>query len=280
MNAILRSAGTATRHAARFASHQGAAARICLRFSALVLLLSLGCDLPGKPDPQSRPIPETQVVDFDPLFARHCAGCHGNDGKFGPAPPLNDPIFLAIVPDDELLNTISTGRKGTPMPAFAHSQGGPLTEEQVHVLAAGLKPRWEAQAPLTHQPPPYHAPAEDNRSADADRGRKVFARACGECHGKQGEGDHAGALRSQEFLQLIDDRALRRIIIPGRPDLGMPDYATRDGRDDAFEPLTSRDVSDLVALLAEWRRRGERSEAEPAQAKAADADTANKSSQE
>ncbi len=274
-----------TNAASRFASQQGAAPRVCLRWSPLVLLLSLGCDLPGKPDPKSRPVPETQVVDFDPLFARHCAGCHGADGNFGPAPPLNDPIFLAIVPDDELLNTISTGRQGTPMPAFAHSHGGPLTEAQVRVLAAGLKPRWKAKAPLKHQPPPYHAPEEEKRPADANRGRQVFARACAACHGEQGEGDHAGALRSPEFLQLIDDRSLRRIVITGRPDLGMPDYATRDGRGDDFEPLTSRDVSDLVALLAEWRRRGERSQTEPAEAQAADgkaagAKTADKSSQE
>ena len=53
--------------------------------------------------PASRP---TSTV----LYRRNCAGCHGADGKLGPAPPLNDPIFLAIVADDELLQVITDGR--------------------------------------------------------------------------------------------------------------------------------------------------------------------------
>lgn len=266
--------------AGQFASQRSGAARVCLRCWPLALLLSLGCDLPGKPDPESLPTPENEVVDFDRLFARHCAGCHGDDGNFGPAPPLNDPIFLAIVPDDELLQTVSAGRKGTPMPAFAQSHGGPLTVKQVQVLATGLKPRWKAESPPGHAPPSYLAPAEEERSADATRGRQLFAQACAPCHGKHGEGGHAGALKSPEFLQLMGDRALRRIIITGRHDLGMPDHSNRDGRGDDFEPLSSRDVCDLVALLAEWRRRGELPDAEATGAHAADAETANKSSQE
>ncbi|HUY89974.1 MAG TPA: c-type cytochrome [Pirellulales bacterium] len=222
----------------------------------LLIVLALGCDLPGKPDRASRPTPENQVADFDMLYARHCAGCHGADGKLGPAPPLNDRLFLAIVPDDELLLTVAVGRRGTSMPAFAHRSGGPLTDEQVQILAAGIKPRWKTKEPSSHKPPPYSTPADEQSDADAHRGRRLFARACAECHGDQGEGGHvAGAIDSPEFLQLISDRALRRIIITGRADLGMPNHGERHGRGADFEPLTSRDVSDLVALLAEWRRR-------------------------
>ena len=47
-----------------------------------------------------------QVADFDVLYKTHCAGCHGADGKLGPAPPLTDPLFLAIVHDGELLRVI------------------------------------------------------------------------------------------------------------------------------------------------------------------------------
>lgn len=224
------------------------------RWWSLLLILVVGCDLPGKPDPSSRPTPPDQVVDFDQLFARHCAGCHGVDGTHGPAPPLNDPILLAIIPDDELLLTIAAGRSGTPMPAFARRSGGPLTDEQVQALAAGLKPHWKGDEPLGHKPPPYHSPADEQSDADATRGLHVFTRACAECHGERGEGGHHGAIHAPEFLQLISDRALRRIIITGRPDLEMPNFAEAHNRDGDFEPLTSRDVSDLVALLAEWRR--------------------------
>ena len=34
----------------------------------------------------------------------------------------------------------------------------------------------------------------------------------------------------------------------------MPDYAGVDGRADDFQPLTSAEIDDLVALLAEWRK--------------------------
>src|SRR5215469_1594554 len=110
----------------------------------LLLLLAAGCDLPGKPKPDDRPVPADQVKDFGTLYATHCAGCHGADGKLGPAPPLNDPLFLAIVPDAELLRVIAEGRvvgpdQKSPMPAFAQERGGPLTSAQVKVLADKIK---------------------------------------------------------------------------------------------------------------------------------------------
>jgi hypothetical protein len=56
------------------------------------------------------------------------------------------------------------------------------------------------------------------------------------------------------FLALTSNQALRRYAITGRPDLGMPGYAeARPGSAD-FVPLTDQEVTDLVALLASWRR--------------------------
>ena len=63
----------------------------------------------------------------------------------------------------------------------------------------------------------------------------------------------AGAINDVAFLALTSDQTLRRIIITGRPDLKMPDYASRDGRAKDFAPLTSAEIDDLVALLAQWR---------------------------
>src|SRR5581483_1790825 len=114
--------------------------------------LAAGCDLPGRPKPADRPVPENQVVNFDALYATHCASCHGVDGKLGPAPPLNDPVFLAIVPNAELLRVITEGRAVTPaqkspMPASAQDRGGPLTDAQVKALADGIKERWGPPRP-------------------------------------------------------------------------------------------------------------------------------------
>ena len=229
----------------------------------LLVVLAGGCDFPGKPGEADRPVPADQVASFDVLYGVRCAGCHGVDGKLGPAPSLNDPVFLAIVPDAELRHVISEGRavstaQRSPMPAFARARGGPLTDAQVQVLADGIKKRWTPAA-TGEAPPPYLSPA-GTRSRNLDEGARVFARACAGCHGRQGQGDEhdggPGAINEPAFLALISDRALRRIVITGRPDLGMPAYDGTDGRPDDFRPLTSAQIDDLVALLASWRQGG------------------------
>jgi cytochrome c oxidase cbb3-type subunit 3 len=228
----------------------------------LLAALAAGCDLPGRPKRADRPVPENQVVNFDALYATHCVGCHGVDGKLGPAPPLNDPVFLAIVPNAELLRVITEGRVVTPaqkspMPAFARDRGGPLTDAQVKALADGIKERW-GPSPLKAQSlPSYLAPA-GTHGANKDEGARVFARACAGCHGSQGQGgkdgeQQAGAINNQAFLALISDQALRRTVITGRPDLGMPPFDGNNGRPPEFRSLSSAEIDDLVALLAYWR---------------------------
>jgi cytochrome c oxidase cbb3-type subunit III len=234
------------------------------RLLTLLVVLTGGCDLPGKPREVDRPVPADQVRGFDALYGARCAGCHGADGQLGPAPPLNDPVFLAIVPDAELRHVIAEGRAVTdaqrsPMPGFARDRGGPLTGEQVQVLAEGIKKRWGPAAP-GEAPPQYLSPA-GTKSGNRDEGARVFARACAGCHGGRGQGgEHGGrpvgAINKPAFLALISDKALRRTAITGRPDLGMPAYDGTAGRPADFRPLTSAQIDDLVALLVSWRRRG------------------------
>jgi mono/diheme cytochrome c family protein len=256
----------------------------------LLAVLSAGCDLPGRPRQADRPVPADQVADFDALYTTHCAGCHGADGKLGPAPPLNDPLFRAIVPDAELVRVIREGRAVTPgqkspMPGFSLGEGsrlspaqrqvwaqvqeeahaaprqqGRLTGGQVQVLAKGIKKRWGPPASLPGSVPPYLAPAGTD-AGKKEEGARVFARACAGCHGKEGEGvERDGRLRRKindpDFLALLSDQQLRRYAITGRPDLGMPPYDGKAGRPTDFQPLTSEEIDDLVALLARWRLGG------------------------
>src|SRR5262249_26072503 len=143
-----------------------------------------GCDLPGRPNPAERPVPADQVVEFAALYKQNCAGCHGADGQLGPAPPLNDPLFLALVPDAVLEQVVTEGRPGTPVPAVARARGGSLTDAQVKVLAGGLKPRWGAAGQTTDGAPPYLA----SGGSSSGRGAEVFAQACAGCHGENGRG--------------------------------------------------------------------------------------------
>jgi mono/diheme cytochrome c family protein len=229
----------------------------------------VGCDWPGKPKPENRPVPENRVLEFGTLYSQNCAGCHGAEGKLGPAPPLNDPLFLAIVPDAVLLQVITAGRPGTLMPAFARAQGGPLTAEQVQALAQGIKPRWGQSARAPESVPDYlppeglPAPKGDREPAGAGGaaggGAQVFARACAACHGPNGEGVQKDdrlvrTINNRVFLSLMSDQVLRRYVITGRPDLGMPTYAEARPGDPGFKPLSRQEVSDLVTLLASWRQ--------------------------
>jgi cytochrome c oxidase cbb3-type subunit 3/ubiquinol-cytochrome c reductase cytochrome c subunit len=140
------------------------------------------------------------------------------------------------------------------MPAFARSNGGSLTDAQVAALAAGLKAHWREAGQKTDGAPPYQA----SEGGSSERGAEVFARACAVCHGENGRGVPkdsrlARVINDRVFLALISDQAMRRIVITGRPDLGMPDYAgPRRGQPD-FRPLTPEQVNDLVALLVSWR---------------------------
>ena len=104
----------------------------------------------------------------------------------GPAPPLNDPLFLAMVPDAELLRVITEGRivtpgQKSPMPAFAQDRGGALTGAQVKVLTDGIKERWGPPASPSGSVPAYLGPAAGG-GGNKDEGARVFALACAGCH--------------------------------------------------------------------------------------------------
>src|SRR3954465_13295283 len=124
------------------ASLRGRRATALLALAA-ASLLSVACDPPGKPpaeEPQA--INRETILDFRVLYESNCAGCHGTDGKSGAARTLNQPLYLAILPEDTLRQIIRNGRPGPAMPAWARSQGGPLTDQQVDALVDGIYKSW------------------------------------------------------------------------------------------------------------------------------------------
>jgi len=216
-----------------------------LAFGAL-LLSALACDsLPGKPAEADRYVHPADVMDFDALYALNCSGCHGENGRLGPARALNDPLYLALVPPAELKRIIEKGVEGTPMPAFAQSAGGSLTQAQVDALVSGLRESFGAE--ISGSLPPYRGSA---RGGNASRGRVAFGTFCGDCHGVDGRGsDKAGSVVDSSFLGLVSDQSLRTSVIVGRPDLEMPSW--RDyvpGR-----AMTEREIADVVAWLVAQR---------------------------
>jgi cytochrome c oxidase cbb3-type subunit 3 len=210
-------------------------------FIALVALAA--CDPPGKPKPV--PPSSQDITDFGILYNSNCAGCHGPDGRNGPGRILNDPLYLAIIPREELENTIANGRPGTPMPAWSLDRGGPLTSKQVAALVDGIETHWaKAEQFQGANLPPYAAAQGEH--GDAAAGKKLFLRDCFMCHGK---GAPIGPVTDPSYLELSSDQLLRTSIIVGRPDLGMPDYRTLN----MGHPLANQDVADLTAYLASRR---------------------------
>jgi len=225
---------------------------MAVAFAAAVAVT--GCDaLPGRPRPDARELAPTEVLAFAPLYARNCAGCHGQTGRLGAARPLNDPVYLAVVPPDRMRQVIAAGIPGTAQPALALSAGGPLTDQQIDILVQGIRDRWQRPDVVAdHHLPPYtQVPASGGNAGDIDRGRAVFATACAGCHGESERGTpKGGGVTDPSYLALVSDQHLRTTVIAGRSDLGMPDWR----RDGAATPLTPQQISDVVAWLVAQRR--------------------------
>ena len=113
-------------------------------------------------------IPPDQVMDFNTLYARNCAGCHGPGGKGGAAIPLSDPVFLAIADDAAIRRTAANGVPGTPMPAFAQSAGGMLTDQQIDAIVGGIR-SWAKPDALPRRDSPALHCADSRRSPPRSR---------------------------------------------------------------------------------------------------------------
>jgi mono/diheme cytochrome c family protein len=184
-------------------------------------------------------------VDFNLLYSKNCAGCHGTGGKGGAAIALADPVFLAIADDATIRRTAANGVQGTPMPAFAQSAGGMLTDSQVDVLVQGIRSWAKSDAVRDNALPSYAARA----AGDRQRGADVYRTYCSSCHGADGSGGKAGSIVDGSYLALASDQDLRLNVILGRPAVGVPDWrGDLPGR-----PLSEQEISDVVAWLAAQR---------------------------
>ncbi len=216
--------------------------RLCAAGILFVLIfLIVGCDPPGKPAPEVTN--QEEITNFADLYGGNCAGCHSVNGKSGPARPLNNALYLSIIPKDTLRKVIYYGRPGTAMPAWARSQGGPLTDKQVDALVEGIEKNWSrppSAAALSL--PPYAA----TRVGDPAHGKKLFGRACFMCHGP---GAKVGPVTDPTYLALASDQLLRTAVIEGWPELGMPNYRTLN----LGHELSDEDITDVVSYLSSLR---------------------------
>jgi len=227
---------------------------LCMTIIGLALV---GCDwMPGKPTKAEESVLPTDVHAFNTLYSANCSGCHGTNGQFGAARPLNDPLYLSLADTAYLSQVTGEGVHGTLMPPFARKQGGGLTNQQVSDIVNGMHRTWGNAAGENNQAAP---PLVSSTKGDAGRGASLFSTHCAACHGTGGTGGKiAGSVVDSAYLALVSDQALRSVIICGRLDLGMPNWSgTLNGSPtaerDGLAPLNDRQVSDLVAFLASHR---------------------------
>lgn len=215
--------------------------------ATFVVAVSVACsNSSGRPSPDSVVVPPDEIVNFSVLYRQNCAGCHGVNGKGGAAIALANPVFLAIADDTVIRRIASNGVPGTPMPAFAQSAGGMLTDKQIEALVQGIRSWRRPDAVGNQNPPPYVAPAP----GDPQRGADDYRTYCSSCHGVDGRGgSKASSIVDGSYLALISDQQLRTIVIAGRPELGAPDWrGDVEGR-----PMSAQEVSDVVAWLSSQR---------------------------
>src|SRR5580700_2105488 len=217
-----------------------------LAFTALAIVASACNSSPGRPGPDSEVVPPDQILQFDTLYANNCAGCHGSHGKGGAAVSLSDPVFLAIADDAAIRRTAANGVPGTPMPAFAKSAGGMLTDKQIDAIVSGIRSWAKPDSMHGISPPPYAAQS----GGDPHSGAEVYATYCSACHGADGKGGtKASSIVDGSYLALVSDQDLRTNVIVGRPEMGAPDW-----RDDVpGRPMSAQEISDVVAWLAAQR---------------------------
>ena len=200
----------------------------------------------GRPGANSEVMPPRDVTDFRLLYEKNCSACHGPEGKDGAAISLGDPLFLAIADDAVIRRIATTGVPGTPMPAFASSAGGMLTDTQIDAIVAGIR-SWAKPDHLSDtSPPPYAAEAP----GDPRRGAEAYARYCSSCHGQDGRGGtKASSIVDGSYLSLVSDQQLRTIVIVGRPERGAPDWRNNV----PGHPMSGQEISDVVAWLVAQR---------------------------
>ncbi len=153
---------------------------------------------------------ETKVSEGRILYQRHCAACHGANGRgdgpmskfIYPSPTnLTKGVFKfrstptgTLPTDDDLKRVISEGIQSTPM----FGMKGILTESEIDALVAYIKTlspsfqEGDKGEPIKVNPMP---PSPELVS----EGRKLyFELGCDSCHGKSGQGDGPAAKSLQD----------------------------------------------------------------------------------
>lgn len=187
------------------------------------------------------------------LFAQNCAVCHGDRGQ-GRIGATLAKDFPGIRVDLLLKDTISTGVKGSVMPAWSKSNGGPLSDAEIDDLVAFVRSLGNLAPtlpPITL--PPTRPPTVPTLVAtfppgDSARGAQVYTTNCVVCHGPKGEG-RIGATLERDWAGINVTALLDTTIARGVAGTKMPAWAQSNGG-----PLTNQEIADVAAYVVTLKK--------------------------
>jgi mono/diheme cytochrome c family protein len=187
---------------------------------------------------------EGDVENGKTLFGEYCAVCHGFDGQ-GRVGASLEGWFSSIDPEAFVRATVSDG-SGATMPAFARTNGGPLTEKEINDVAAYIL-SWQQRvepAPTPTRVRVTPIPKVAGVTGNPTNGAQVFARECQLCHAEQGQGG-VGASLSSTLDSAQPAAFIRQVMSDGVDGSPMP----------AFRGVLSEDdIEDTVAFILSWER--------------------------
>ncbi len=197
-----------------------------------------------------------QFVNGEQTYLALCARCHGDKGDghgkiaiyLDPYPrDLTKAGFMTTKSYQRLAHSIEYGVPGTSMPAWGRIlNAGQIDSVLSYVFATFTKQR--ANELKTRNVPEANPVAMSAESVA--RGEAMFARRCGGCHGRKGDGKGPNSLdilprprnlRNAAFVQATSDKRLFDAILYGVQGTAMPPWIDYG--------LTANDVGDLVNFI-------------------------------
>ena len=160
---------------------------------------------------------------------------------FAAFPSIANPDFLRLVSDDFLREQIKRGRPGRRMPAWGEQEGG-LREEEIGRLVGYIRGVGGVQ---------FEGDAKPRRwlEGDVSEGKRVYAKACAQCHGERGEGKEGPSLNNRVLLELATDSYLFKTVKDGRRSTSMESFGMSSP---VRAALTEAEIASVVTFLRTW----------------------------
>ena len=181
------------------------------------------------------------------LFGAFCSGCHGREGQGhrvpGMAfPSVANPDFLAVAPDQLIVESILRGRPGRRMRAWGDGSTG-LNAGNVSAIVTHLRTLAGVAPPADSRPARWV-------NGDLAIGERFYAATCSGCHGPNGEGGDGPALNNPVLQEFATDTYLIETIARGRRGTAMVPFLEPSP---VHRTFSQSEIEDVVTFIRSWR---------------------------